>query len=433
MPVYGSGSPSGYRKKKKPTGSWSPSAWAPPSWGAGSSTTTPAWSPTTRTVAGARQPLYTRPSYTSAPRPLEQREERKAKPKQSKKPTRRTGPSLLQQLDRPFRPGETITPKQTALLAEAYGLPGITYSKAIVPGESGYQPGVRNPDDATPSLFQITPSVQSAATKAKFDKIASKHRGGYSNPVAAAKQAAFLAKGSPDEGVSNYVAFNPSAPQGHLPGGPARARKKLGAPAKTQKPTKVPSLIKIGKKAERKFGVEAREQPFFDPVDPVHTGGSMHYSGNAIDFQGDPSELSELNRWLAKKYGSRTSEMFYDPGINIAEGTETSPIGGHPSHVHFGLEPGDVGRRARSVYGVGSPTSGGTATGAATSAGGAVASGIQSAAQERSRRGRSAPLPTLPFAARAARPRVGDEEDEEIDPLTGEPIPKRYRPKRRRG
>ena len=130
--------------------------------------------------------------------------------------------SLLERLDRPFAPGETITPRQTAIVAEAHGLPGITYSQAIVPGESGYQPGIENPDDATPCLFQITPSVQSAETQARFDRIASHHPGGYSNPIAAAKQARVLAGDSADEGVTNYVAFNPSAPQGHLPGGQRR-------------------------------------------------------------------------------------------------------------------------------------------------------------------------------------------------------------------
>lgn len=208
---------------------------------------------------------------------------------------RQKGPTLFERLDRGFKPGETISPRQTALLAEAFGLPGITYSKAIVPGESGYQPGIRNPDDNTPSLFQITPSVQSAETQAKFNRIASKHKGGYSNPIAAAKMAAFLAGDSADEGVSNYVAFNPSAPQGHLPGGRRRAREILGGRSK---------------------------------------GGG--------GFGGAPN---------AK--GLSVNELFYDPGISLADGQETGAIGGHSDHVHFGSEsPRDilrVGRMAKRL------------------------------------------------------------------------------------
>jgi hypothetical protein len=168
---------------------------------------------------------------------------------QLRRAAKKASPGLAKELNRGFQPGETISPKKTALVAEAHGLPGITYAKAIAPGESGHQPGVRNPDDNTPSLFQITPSVQSEATQAKFDKIAAKPPGGYANPIAAAKQAAFLARGSSDAGVSNYVAFNPSAPQGHLPGGPKAARKKLYG-----KPKPVPQKLK--QKAKRVLGKE---------------------------------------------------------------------------------------------------------------------------------------------------------------------------------
>ena len=187
--------------------------------------------------------------------------------RQLRKAARESQGGLVRKLNRGFAPGEQITPRQAAIVAEAHGLPGITYAKAIVPGESNYQPGVRNPDDGTPSLFQITPSVQSAATKAKFDKIASKHPGGYSNPIAAAKQARVLAKGSSNEGVSNYVAFNPSAPQGHLPGGPKRARQILyGEKKPIPKPLKREAKQVLGKERTQKVIKQAKTPAAAKPL-----------------------------------------------------------------------------------------------------------------------------------------------------------------------
>lgn len=245
----------------------------------------------TRVLSYGQQPVFgqpTVPQFFNDPRQYLRRDQEERGPQ---KPQPRVGrASLLESLNHPFAPGETITPRQTALLAEAVGLPGRTYSKAIVPGESGYQPGIRNPDDRTPSLFQITPSVQSAETQEKFERIASRFPGGYSNPIAAAKQAAFLAGDSADEGVSNYVGFNPSAPQGHLRGGERRAERILGG----------------------SLGSVAGEQ-----------------AGRA-------------RRPLS------TSELFYDPGINLADGQEVAPIGGHDTHVHFGSEdPRSLLRAAR--------------------------------------------------------------------------------------
>lgn len=167
--------------------------------------------------------------------------------------------------------------------------------------------------------------------------------------------------------------------------------------------TRVPTLIKIGERAEDKFGVEAREQPHFDPVDPVHTSGSMHYSGDAIDFQGSPDQLMALDKWLARKYGSQTAELFYDPGISISDGAETSAIGDHGDHVHFGLDESSKGVIA-------TPVGGGVAGQAAAGAGimqglgGASASSSASAAAPRQRAPRagtslrSLPAPLSPSA-----------------------------------
>lgn len=390
-----------------------------------------------RAIASRREsafPERVRALRTSAPRPGER-----------KRPARRTTaqkrrPTLLEHLDRPFAPGEQITPRQTALLAEAFGLPGRTYSKAIVPGESNFQPGVPNPDDGTPSLFQITPSVQSDATRAKFDQIASRHKGGYSNPVAAAKQAAFLARGSANEGVSNYVAFNPSAPQGHLRGGAERARKILGMPAPKsaspppmQKLTKFlpggerddyrktdPKLLRRALKVARESGdpieinsgyrSRAEQQALYDAYLAgtgnlaAPPGSSNHEGGTALDLN-----MSDAQRALLGKYGLGLPVPGEDWHVELNEGTGYSAVSGGGSDVSYG-------------------------------SGAAVANGIMGAAtQDRNRAQstyrRTGPLSTTPFAARALTPaeRKRLKDEEEIDPETGLPVEKRYAPRRRRG
>ncbi len=48
-----------------------------------------------------------------------------------------------------------------------------------------------------------------------------------------------------------------------------------------------------------------REFEPFDPVDPVHTNGSFHYSGKAADISGDPAAMAKLARKIVKKFGIR--------------------------------------------------------------------------------------------------------------------------------
>lgn len=80
--------------------------------------------------------------------------------------------------------------------------------------------------------------------------------------------------------------------------------------------------LRLGREAQRR-GLAVRENPFFDPVGPVHTGGSFHYKskrirrrdggmsrrkvGYAIDVSGGTAEQrAEFARdmlWLAKRHG----------------------------------------------------------------------------------------------------------------------------------
>lgn len=67
----------------------------------------------------------------------------------------------------------------------------------------------------------------------------------------------------------------------------------------------------------------------------VGSGYDFHMQGKAIDLGGP---MSQMNQWIAKKYGSSILEMFYDPGINIDEGRPMGPIGGHGDHVHWAMD-----------------------------------------------------------------------------------------------
>jgi hypothetical protein len=58
--------------------------------------------------------------------------------------------------------------------------------------------------------------------------------------------------------------------------------------------------VRIGKWAER-MGLTVREQSHFDPVDPVHTGGSFHYTDRAVDVSGDPKKLRKLARKIKRR------------------------------------------------------------------------------------------------------------------------------------
>lgn len=94
------------------------------------------------------------------------------------------------------------------------------------------------------------------------------------------------------------------------------------------------SIMELAEIAKNRFGLSVRELAPYDKVDPVHTKGSFHYSNRAADISGNPQQMAAFNRWVAKNYGKRLKEMFYDRGVNIDNGRPTKAIGGHGSHVH---------------------------------------------------------------------------------------------------
>jgi hypothetical protein len=101
--------------------------------------------------------------------------------------------------------------------------------------------------------------------------------------------------------------------------------------------TKPATIVKIGKLAQRKYGLSVSENAAFDGgATPTsgHAPNSFHYSNSAIDVSGDPRQMMRFDKFVARKYGKSLEELFYDPGVSINDGQITSPIGGHSDHVH---------------------------------------------------------------------------------------------------
>lgn len=74
-------------------------------------------------------------------------------------------------------------------------------------------------------------------------------------------------------------------------------------------------MLQLGRVA-RQMGLTLRENPLWDPVDPVHTKGSLHYSskkirtrkgrkqvGMAIDISGNPQLMAAFTRRVMRAYG----------------------------------------------------------------------------------------------------------------------------------
>jgi hypothetical protein len=64
----------------------------------------------------------------------------------------------------------------------------------------------------------------------------------------------------------------------------------------------------------------------------VHTPGSYHYQGRAIDVAGPPPAMAAFYTEFA---GTMPTELFYDPLGAIKNGAPIPPIGGHTDHVHI--------------------------------------------------------------------------------------------------
>lgn len=100
-------------------------------------------------------------------------------------------------------------------------------------------------------------------------------------------------------------------------------------------------IVSLGKWAEKKFGLSVGENPHFGGVAPVHATNSYHYSGRAIDVSGDPEAMRKFAQAVAKKYGSKLAELFWQGagGIDIDNGQVVPQgfVSGHTDHVHVAI------------------------------------------------------------------------------------------------
>jgi hypothetical protein len=62
------------------------------------------------------------------------------------------------------------------------------------------------------------------------------------------------------------------------------------------------TVVQLGKLAQR-MGLHVGENPHFGGVTPVHTPGSYHYKGEAIDVSGDPAKERAFAHRVASIYG----------------------------------------------------------------------------------------------------------------------------------
>jgi hypothetical protein len=120
-------------------------------------------------------------------------------------------------------------------------------------------------------------------------------------------------------------------------------------------------ILGAGYLAQR-MGLAVGEHPSFGGVAPVHTDGSYHYSGDAVDVSGDPSLMNRYfhaveSRWM----GKGLAELFYDPvGYYIKHDAKVpGAIGNHMDHVHAAITSGAIGRAGRAGGGGGMMMGGG--------------------------------------------------------------------------
>lgn len=267
------------------------------------------------------------------------------------------------------------------------GISGANYLAHLIQFESNWNPTARNAESGAFGLGQFIDS-----TAQDFRSRLGVETQNPKDPVSMIRGAAMHASGKHGYGAL-YGGYNPGYSdtdpilkaaqntQVEASGRPKnairRARNVLGAKTTQQilsdyrsqqpKTRTTPDIVKFGKIAQEKFGLTVGENPRFGGVEPVHTDGSFHYSGDAIDVTGDPKQLARFNRYVAKRYGDQIDEMFYDPGVNIDSGSVTGPIGGHGTHVHLA-----VSRPGGSAVGL---TGAGSGGGAVAGGGGAVGGG----------------------------------------------------------
>lgn len=367
-----------------------------------------------------------KPTKIRAPeKPKIQGRKEKLVAKRLTKAARRSQGGLAKKLDRGFGPNETITPRQAAIVAESEGLPGKTYAQ-IGKGESGLRPGAANPDDGYKSLWQMTPSVQSTETLSKWDKIASKRKGGSTNPIVAAKQAKVLAGSG--TGVSNYYGTGfVTDENAHLPGGEKRADKLLyGKKKPIPKTLKRKATKVLGKEAAKKIvkqakkpvssGVDQKKGPWEGaqravlsvvpkavrsegrgdkrtPEENASVGGataSDHLTTNTGSYAADLPPDDAVARKIAKRLGMASHTGTNEVTKNGYRYQLIWQDAGHYDHIHLGAQwTGEGASPSASSAGTGAGVSMGTTSSGGTTTSSGKGTTTTKKARRRSERARS--------------------------------------------
>lgn len=95
-------------------------------------------------------------------------------------------------------------------------------------------------------------------------------------------------------------------------------------------------LIALGERLRDNFGLTIREHEHFDPVDRVHSDGSYHYVGQAMDIQDWRPDVINGVDWRTRT--GNLENLMRGSGVEVLGPNSGFP--GHDSHLHLAAVDG---------------------------------------------------------------------------------------------
>lgn len=106
----------------------------------------------------------------------------------------------------------------------------------------------------------------------------------------------------------------------------------------------LPNLAAV---ASKQYGLSVREYAPYDKVDPVHSPGSWHYKGRAMDVSGDRAKLRAFVTYAVRTYGPGAFEEFIyndgaysvsiDGGKVVGKSFWAGSWARHTGHAHIAI------------------------------------------------------------------------------------------------